>query len=48
MTLPKPDLLDTNIFIHLIRKDTTGQRIRVEYNPLMTDTRISIIWTHCS
>ena len=39
MTLPKLDLLDTNIFIHMIRNDTTGQHIRVEYDPLMAEIR---------
>ena len=38
-------LLDTNILVHLIRRDDTGERIRHLYNPLMTDPRplISVV-----
>lgn len=38
-------LLDTNILIHLIREDATGQQIRTTYAPLMADPRpvISVV-----
>ena len=36
--IPKevPDLLDTNAFVHLIRNDTVGQRLKHERNLLLT------------
>lgn len=40
-------LLDTNILVHLIRDDTTGQHIRTVYNPLMVEPcpLISVVTT---
>jgi predicted nucleic acid-binding protein len=32
-------LLDTNILVHLIRQDATGQQIRDAYAPLLADPR---------
>ena len=32
-----PDILDTSIFVHLIRDDATGQRLKSEYNVLLTE-----------
>jgi tRNA(fMet)-specific endonuclease VapC len=32
-------LLDTNILVHLVRADATGERIRQGYDLLMTETR---------
>ena len=37
--LPNPDLMDTNIFIHLIRGDYTGQRIRADFDLFMAEVR---------
>ena len=35
--MPVLYLLDTNILVHLIRRDPTGERIRRLYNPLLAD-----------
>lgn len=32
-------LFDTNILVHLVRNDSTGQHIRATYAPFMTDPR---------
>ena len=32
-----PDLLDSNIFVHLIRGDATGQLLKREYDLLLTE-----------
>jgi len=34
-----PDLLDTNIFVHAVRGDSTWERIKALRNPLLTDPR---------
>lgn len=38
-------LLDTNILVHLVRRDAVGERIRAQYNPLMAEPRpmISVV-----
>lgn len=38
MTSSVPNLLDTNIFVHLVRDDATGQRLEHERQLLLTDT----------
>ena len=37
MASPVPDLLDTNIFVHLVRDVTTGQRLKRERRLLLTE-----------
>ena len=37
--MPSLYLLDTNILVHLIRADATGEKIRSRYDLLMTETR---------
>lgn len=38
MTASVPSLLDTNIFVHLIRDDATGVRLKNERQLLLTET----------
>lgn len=37
--LPEPDMIDTNIFVHLLRADAVGQRIKAEFDLLMTEVK---------
>jgi predicted nucleic acid-binding protein len=40
--MPSPFLLDTNILVHLIRRDVLGANINLLYAPLLTDPRPAI------
>ncbi len=37
--VPNADIMDTNIFVHLIRGNYTGLRIKTEFDPFMTEVR---------
>src|SRR5690349_10733059 len=40
--MPAAWLLDTNILVHLVRRDALGERIQNDYSPLLEDPRPQI------